>query len=74
VSVLSVATTARRHNRPKRLETCEFPGSWNRLKDHPASVSSGLVPVTGGVVFSKLSKLLNQEGALSVPCLRGAQE
>jgi hypothetical protein len=38
---------------------------------HPASVSSGLGPVTGGVVFSKLSKLLNQEDALSAPCLRG---
>jgi hypothetical protein len=30
-----------------------------------------LGPVTGGVVFSKLSKLLNQEDALSAPCLRG---
>jgi hypothetical protein len=38
---------------------------------HPASVSSGLGRVTGGVVFSKLSKLLNQEDALSAPCLRG---
>jgi hypothetical protein len=38
---------------------------------HPASVPSGLGPVTGGVVFSKLSKLLNQEDALSVPCLYG---
>ena len=27
-------------------------------------------PVSGGVVFSKLSKLLNQEDALSVPCLQ----
>ena len=38
----------------------------------PASVSSGLDglgPVSGGVVFSKLSKLLNQEDALSAPCL-----
>jgi hypothetical protein len=37
-----------------------------------ASVSSGpgcLRPVSGGVVFSKLSKLLNQEDALSAPCL-----
>src|ERR1700739_1804810 len=31
----------------------------------------GLGPVAGGVVFFKLSKLLNQEDALSVPCLRG---
>ncbi len=30
----------------------------------------GLRPVCGGVVFSKLSKLLNQEDALSVPCLK----
>jgi hypothetical protein len=36
---------------------------------HPASVSSDLGTVTGGVVLSKLSKLLNQEDALSVPCL-----
>jgi hypothetical protein len=35
------------------------------------SMSCGLGPVTGGVVFSKLSKLLNQEDALSAPCLRG---
>jgi hypothetical protein len=34
-------------------------------------VSSGPAPVTGGVVLSKLSKLLNQEDALSGPCLRG---
>jgi hypothetical protein len=27
-------------------------------------------PVTRGVVFSKLSKLLNQEDALSAPCLQ----
>jgi hypothetical protein len=27
--------------------------------------------VSGGVIFSKLSKLLNQEDALSAPCLRG---
>jgi hypothetical protein len=31
----------------------------------------GLGLVSGGVVFSKLSKLLNQEDALSEPCLRG---
>ena len=31
----------------------------------------GLRTVSGGVVFSKLSKLLNQEDALSAPCLRG---
>jgi hypothetical protein len=37
---------------------------------HPASVSSGL-GLTGGAVFPKLSKLLNQENALSAPCLRG---
>ena len=30
----------------------------------------GLRPVSGGVVFTKLSKLLNQENALSVPCLQ----
>jgi hypothetical protein len=36
----------------------------------PAAVSSGPGPVTGGVVFSKLSKLLNQEDALSAPCLQ----
>jgi hypothetical protein len=28
-------------------------------------------PVPGGVVFSELSKLLNQEDALSAPCLWG---
>jgi hypothetical protein len=33
--------------------------------------SDGLGPVSGGVVFSKLSKLLNQEDALSAPWLRG---
>jgi hypothetical protein len=48
---------------------------------HPAGDGFGL----GGVVFSRLSKLLNQEDALSAPCLcvdfcfpqarrRGAQE
>jgi hypothetical protein len=31
---------------------------------------AGLRPVSGGVVFSKLSKLLNQEHALSAPCLK----
>jgi hypothetical protein len=30
----------------------------------------GLRPVSGGVVFSKLSKLLNQEDALGAPCKR----
>jgi hypothetical protein len=37
---------------------------------HPASVSPGLGQVTGGVAFFKLSKLLNQEDALSAPCLQ----
>ena len=32
--------------------------------------SDGLGPVSGGVVFSKLSRLLNQEDALSAPCLQ----
>jgi hypothetical protein len=41
-----------------------------RLVCHPASPSSGLWLVTGGVVFSKLSKLLNQGGALSAPYVR----
>jgi hypothetical protein len=39
----------------------------------PASVSSGLgwpQAGFGGVVFSKLSKLLDQENALSAPCLQ----
>jgi hypothetical protein len=31
----------------------------------------GTTWLSGGVVFSKLSKLLNQEDALSAPCLRG---
>ena len=31
---------------------------------------AGLRPVSGDVVFSKLSKLLNQEDALSAPCLK----
>jgi eukaryotic-like serine/threonine-protein kinase len=35
------------------------------------TVSSRLLPATGRVVFSKLSKLLNQEDALSAPCLCG---
>jgi hypothetical protein len=30
-------------------------------------------PPAGGVVFSKLSKLLNQEDALSAPCLKDFQ-
>jgi hypothetical protein len=34
-------------------------------------VSSGVELVTSGVVLSKLSRLLNQEDALSGPCLRG---
>jgi hypothetical protein len=39
---------------------------------HPASVSSGLGwPPAGARWVSKLSKLLNQENALSAPCLRG---
>jgi hypothetical protein len=39
---------------------------------HPASVSSGpgWPGLSGGVAFPKLSKLLNQEDALSAPCLR----
>ena len=44
---------------------------WEGPVCHSATVSSGLVPVTGGVVFPKLSKLLNQEHALSGPCLCG---
>jgi hypothetical protein len=36
----------------------------------PAPLSSGPGLVTGGVVFSKLSKLLNQEDALGAPCLQ----
>jgi hypothetical protein len=37
---------------------------------HPAPVSSGVgwPRAGGGVVFPKLSKLLNQEDALSAPC------
>jgi hypothetical protein len=31
---------------------------------------AGLRPVSGVVVFSKLSKLLNREDALSAPCLK----
>jgi hypothetical protein len=42
-----------------------------RPVSHPASESSGLGLLTGGAVFPKLSKLLNQEDALSAPCLRG---
>jgi hypothetical protein len=34
------------------------------------SVLSGPGPGTGGAVFSRLSKLLNQENALGAPCLR----
>ena len=34
------------------------------------SRTHGLTPVSGGVVSSKLSKLLNQENALSAPCLK----
>ena len=40
-------------------------------EERSATVSSGVGPVTDGVVFSKLSKLLNQEDALSAPCLHG---
>jgi hypothetical protein len=48
----------------------------NRLDNVPSSsvlviraaMASG--PVSGGVAFSKLSKLLNQENALSAPCLQ----
>jgi hypothetical protein len=40
-----------------------FPSVIRRL----CSLASG--QYTGGVVFSKLSKQLNQEDALSVPCL-----
>jgi hypothetical protein len=36
---------------------------------HPSPLS-GLGPMTGGAVFSRLSRLLNQENALSVPCLQ----
>jgi hypothetical protein len=34
---------------------------------HPSPLS-GLGPMTGGAVFPRLSRLLNQENALSVPC------
>jgi hypothetical protein len=45
-----------------------------RTSRHLSPVLSGvrcLGLVSGGVIFSKLSKLLNQEDALSAPCLRG---
>jgi hypothetical protein len=35
------------------------------------SVMHLISPVTSGTVFFKLSKLLHQEDALSVPCFRG---
>jgi hypothetical protein len=41
------------------------PSSWNERQ-----AWDSLRPVSGGVVFSKLSKLLNQESALSAPCLQ----
>ena len=41
------------------------------LQSGERPVSSGLGLVTGGVVLSKMSRLLNQEDALSGPCLRG---
>jgi hypothetical protein len=37
-------------------------------RDDNSFAGDGLRPVSGGVVFSKLSKLLNQENALSAPC------
>jgi hypothetical protein len=38
---------------------------------HPRHLAwDGLRPAPSGVVFSKLSKLLNQEDALSAPCLQ----
>ena len=40
------------------------------LANVPSAVASGLVwprPVSGDVLFSKFSKLLNQEDALSAP-------
>ena len=35
------------------------------------AATSGVGRVSGGVGVSKLSKLLNQEDALSAPCLHG---
>jgi hypothetical protein len=41
-----------------------------RIGQRPCHLAwKGLRPVSGGVVFSKLSKLLNQENALSAPCI-----
>ena len=48
--------------------TLACSGRTSRLSS--ASVSSRLGPVTSGGVFSRLSKLLNLEDALSAPCLR----
>jgi hypothetical protein len=48
--------------------------SLSRVPARPDPLLDRVWPVTirpeaGGVVFSKLSKLLNQESALSAPCL-----
>jgi hypothetical protein len=44
---------------------------YDRPACQPTSVSSGLEAGDRSLVFSKLSKVLNQEDALGVPCLRG---
>jgi hypothetical protein len=41
------------------------------LANVPSSGVRVIWLASGGVVFSRLSKLLNQENALSAPCLHG---
>jgi hypothetical protein len=54
-----------------KRDLCLRATDWQSSRLSSGVCVAGLGPVTGGVVFSKLSKLLNQEDALSVPCLWG---
>jgi len=61
--------------RAKRYKYLPTRYGWGSAVCHRASVPSCQewpLGGFGGVVFAKLSKLLNQEYALSAPCLRGS--
>jgi hypothetical protein len=65
-----IKSAAVRISAPRRDGLSAYePDIGERPVSHPAPVASGIGLRPGGVVFSKLSKLLHQEDALSAPCL-----
>jgi hypothetical protein len=63
-----------RNSRPRTASRAKFSRpcgtQYSISRDRRAPLSCAHEPVTGRVMFFKLSKLLNQEDALSAPCLR----